>query len=457
MIETLVTVLVGVVALIASLVLLDVVIRKPQVAAALVLGATVLNIALDAVYYSINVGGADIRLTDLIFSVAAAAAVARLLRLGRLSSQAILLVVLGILCIVSVFQGVVTQGLLPAATDFRDFLHFFGGALYFSTIGYSQELFSRIAKLYLVAACWISVLVLVRWAGVFAGVDIGVLRWEYQIPIRVLSGPHTFFLAQALFLFVPVLVRRGSTLLQRTTGGTLLVIVLLLNRRTVYLALLLGLALALYFNRELGKRAFKLLLAVAVTAGALLLIAPSETPSGEAVADSPTNTNTFFVYRVESWMGLLVDDSSKRAEEWLIGEPMGAGYERTIRDGLQTGSNPHSFYVQTMLRLGVVGVLALASVYVMAMRRLYWHIQGGDHEAPTALTLFVLLAAQALWFVTWQPGMEQGMLAGIAMAYARQRVTSGPTRIARPVPKRDDRSVYPIGVSSRARSAHDGG
>lgn len=449
MIEMLLAVLAALV-LIAGLALLDAVIRKPELAAVLVLGATVLNVALEARFYAISVAGADIRLTDVIFVMVAAAAVARLLRVQRLTTPARLLALIGILAFVSVLGGIGAHGLLAAATESRQFLSFFGGALYFVTVGYSAELFARIAKIYLVAACVLSVIVLIRWAGSFAGVNIGVLVWEgNNIPIRAVSGPHTFFLSQALFLFIPVLVQRSTTLAQRFTGSALLIIVMLLNRRTVYLALILGVVLVIHANKELGKRALKLLVVAGVAVVILLLIAPSETSEGEEVADVPTNTNTF-VFRLEGWSALLIDNGPEGVKDWVIGQPMGAGYQRTLGDGKEVESNPHSFYVQTLLRLGAVGLLSLLGAYVAAVRRLHGNIRGRDMEALTALTLLVLVAAQALWFVTWPPGAEQGLIAGIALAYAgRFRRERAP--IAADANRTNERQGRPVGARAPSR------
>jgi hypothetical protein len=447
MIETLLAAM-AVAVLLAGLGLLDVVIRKPELAAVLVLGATVLTAAFGAAYFTVGVAGVDIRLLDVAFVMVVAAAVARLLRVRRFTTPARLLVLIGILFAVSTLGGIATYGLLPAVTESRQFLYFFGGVLYFVTVEYSAEFFARIAKIYLIAACVLSAVVLIRWAGSFVGVNIGPLVWEgNNFPIRAVSGPHTFFLSQALFLFMPVLVQRSSTLAQRFTGSALLVIVVLLNRRTVYLALIIGLVLVIHANKELGMRAFRLLIAAGVAVVIVLLVVPSETSEGEEVADAPTDTNTL-VFRLEGWSALLIDGGPEGVKDWLVGQPMGSGYQRTLGDGKEVESNPHSFYVQTLLRLGAVGLLSLLGTYATTIRRLRETIRGRDTEALTALTLFVLLAAQVLWFTTWPPGPEQGLILGMALAYA------GRVRIERAQIAADASRTNAHGVVPSERQRH---
>lgn len=418
MIDLLLAGLVGGVTIAGGLLALDTLIRRPHVAALLTVITSVVTAAFEVSYYAFSIAGMDVRLADVVFTIIAAAAVARLLRLQRLTLPVRSLSLIGILGAFSLALGTATYGLLPAATEFRSFLYFFGGALYFVTIPVSHELLRRLARIYVIAAFAMVCLVLIRWAGVFVGTNIGALAWDYKIPIRVVSGPQTFFISQAVFLFIPFVVHGISARLQRLTGATLLVVVVLLNRRTVYLALLLGLVFVVYAERRLLKRALQLATVVAAAAVALLLLGPTEAPTVDAIASAPTDTDTLFVYRVESWTALLLDDGPERIEEWLVGQPLGAGYSRTIRDNVETESNPHSFYVQTLLRLGAVGVASLVVAYAFALRRLLCASRYSDTDSTTALTLFVMLAAQAVWFVAWPPGPEQGLITGVAMAYA---------------------------------------
>jgi hypothetical protein len=113
--------------------------------------------------------------------------------------------------------------------------------------------------------------------------------------------------------------------------------------------------------------------------------------------------------------------------------------------GSTVEAHPHNFYLETMIRAGVGGLLALLALTVGLLRRL-WRIpvRGSGLLDPSMLP--PLLAMQVIWALTWVPGLEQGIVTGIAIAVAvagvrrrapgpcppepvgvRDRVTSDPT------------------------------
>ena len=89
------------------------------------------------------------------------------------------------------------------------------------------------------------ILACLRWLDNFAGINLGVRPAEFgaDAAVKVLNGPYTFFLADAFILTVPFwqLQDRRS---RRLTwlGALLLLFVVLLNRRTAWLAIIVGLA-----------------------------------------------------------------------------------------------------------------------------------------------------------------------------------------------------------------------
>jgi hypothetical protein len=104
------------------------------------------------------------------------------------------------------------------------------------------------------------ILVCLRWLAVFAGIDLGVPAAKYgaDAAIRVIDGPYTFFLACALVLTIPAWLRGERASWIRWLSIVLLLFVLVLNRRTVWLALLVGVAVLSLRDRQLGRRAIVL-------------------------------------------------------------------------------------------------------------------------------------------------------------------------------------------------------
>jgi O-antigen ligase len=108
-------------------------------------------------------------------------------------------------------------------------------------------------------------------------------------------------------------------------------------------------------------------------------------------------------------------------------------------------SHPHNFYLETMLRSGVIGLVALIALTAGLLRAL-WRTPGeGRHRGllgPAVLPAPV--AMQLVWFITWVPGAEQGIVTGLAIALvaAGERARRRPPRL---VPARGAPDWRPVG------------
>ncbi len=408
-----------------GLVVLDVVIRRVDVGVALVLGAMVVRIALPGVFLGVSLGSFNIFLADVVFAITLAAAIARCLRLRRWTlSMRLLLLILG-LCVLSLARGLTAFGVQAAVNEFRPFVSYFGMATYCATFDGAVDRLDRVAKVFVAAAAMVGVAVLVRWAGVVTGVQPDLITASYDAPIRVLSGPQTFFLAHALFFLMPQWLDRLTTPWQRRLAAVLLVMVTLLNRRTVWLAMLGGFVVLILRRRTMGGSARPLLALAAVVGAVVFFSLPDTTFAPQDVAQSAVSTSTLS-WRVQGWVSLLADNGPAKASEWLLGLPMGSGYERdvlTSQGELSTvDSSPHSFYLQTLLRTGLVGVAAMCLVLGIALRNLLptrWQSTVRLAAPGLLLTkesLFILVLMQVIWFATWQAGDGQGVVTGLAAA-----------------------------------------
>jgi hypothetical protein len=115
-----------------------------------------------------------------------------------------------------------------------------------------------------------------------------------------------------------------------------------------------------------------------------------------------TAKHSTFTWRVIGWTDLLRSDHS--AAGLLLGFRFGTGFRRII-DGQVILANPHNFYVSTVLRLGLIGLVALAF--------LYWNVWKYRHQAAAALgisslTVALLLIALVVFSLTYQPSFVMG-------------------------------------------------
>jgi O-Antigen ligase len=395
--------------------MLEVVIRRADVAAALVLGSVVVQaFFVDRVPALILPGEVRVYVTDVVVSLVVGAAVLRLLRTRRFDRYQRWLLLLSVLLLVSLVRGVAAVGMQQSVNELRHYLFFAGVAVYFATFPPAVGLYDRIGRIWLVVSIPMMVLVSVRWLAVFAGIDLGVPAEKFgaDAAIRVIDGPFTFFLASAFVLTIPAWLRGEQQRWVRRISVLLLLFVLVLNRRTVWLAIVIGVAVVMLRDRRLGRRALLLVtLGAVMTAVAFVWLGGLQEGS-QPVVQSGSGTLS---WRVEGWSE-LVGAWSRSSTNWAIGQPLGSGFTRQI-EGIEVGSHPHNFYIEILIRTGAAGLVALIALTVGLLRAL-WRTPVRDAGLLGPGVLPALLAMQLIWFLTWEPGSEHGIVTGLATAVA---------------------------------------
>jgi hypothetical protein len=96
-----------------------------------------------------------------------------------------------------------------------------------------------------------------------------------------------------------------------------------------------------------------------------------------------------------------------------------------------------------MIRTGLAGLLALLALTVGLLRAL-WHTPARDRGLLGPGILPAMLAMQIVWFMTWIPGSEQGIVTGLAVAVAAA-TTAGRPVPASPTPLPAGRALAPTG------------
>jgi O-Antigen ligase len=424
---------------------LELLIVRPDIAAALVLGSVVVEATFVGSVPSLALpGGIQVYVTDMVSGLLLGAAVARLLRLRRFDRFHRWLVLLTIVLLLSLARGAAAFGAQSSIADFRQYLFFTGVALYFATFPLSISLNDRIGRIWLVMAIPMMLLVTLRWLAVFAGIDLGVPAEKFgnDAVIRVIDGPYNFFLAHAFVLTIPAWLRGEQARWLRWISVPLLLYVLALNRRTVWLAILVGVAVLMLRDRRLGRRAVVLvLLGGVMTLVALVALGGFEERNPPVVKSGPGNLS----WRVEGWTE-LVGAWSQSLTDWAVGQPFGSGFDRRV-EGSETTSHPHNFYIETMIRTGVAGLLAILALTAGLLRAL-WRTPARDTGLLGPGVIPALLAMQIVWFLTWVPGSEQGIVTGLAIAVAAAEASRRSLR-PRPAPPTARRELLPTGNGRR--------
>jgi hypothetical protein len=359
-------------------------------------------------------GGVQVYVTDMVAALVVGAAVLRLLRLRDFARYQRWLLLFGLLLLVSLVRGVAAFGMQASVADFRMYLFFAGVAVYLATFPPSDRLYDRIGRIWLAMTIPMMLLVCLRWLAVFAGIDLGVPAETHgsDAAIRVIDGPFNFFLAHAFVLTIPTWLRGEQERWIRWVSVLLLLFVLVLNRRTVWLAIVVGVAVLGLRDRRLGRPAIILVtLGAVVTAIAFVYLGGLQEGTQPVIKSGTGNLD----WRIQGWSE-LVGAWSHDVTNWVVGQPFGSGFAVKI-DGIASNTHPHNFYIETMIRTGLAGLLALIALSAGLLRAL-WHTPTRDTGLFGPSVITALLAMQIVWSLTWVPGSEQGIVTGIACALA---------------------------------------
>jgi O-antigen ligase len=414
------------VAALAGIALVQLLTRRSAAGAALILGAMVVGYT-NVPIPPLNVGGVSVWLYDVVIALIVAAAAARLLLLPRWSKGQVLMGLAGLVLLVSIVQGVGSFGLQSPVDEARRWLAFLSAALYFTTVEPSKAVVDRISRWMLWAGTAVAALAVLRWIAWPLGVSSGPLA-SATGTVRVIDSEQAFVVAHAFILLLPVWRAQGAPRL-RLLAVALLGVVVLASHRTVWVAMVAGLAVLLWRDRRLARRFGLALVAALVVAGiTVTTLLPDE--GADDLGDRATNVQTF-EWRVEGWRQLLATASDPGPDQIAIGLPFGTGWERRVY-GHVRDETPHSMYLEALLRLGLVGLGALLAAYVVAVRQLLPRRRAEEPRPQLhGDVLLLLLVMQIMFNVAYFPPAISGIVLGLALRPQRQ-VAASPARAAVP-------------------------
>lgn len=401
--------------------ILEATIRRSDIGGALVLGTLLLGTVFREGELNVFLGSIRIGLRDVLFVVLFAAAVARLLRSRRLTVLQRLLIAYSALVLFSLARGIMQFGLVHTVNSGRTFLVFIAAALYFSTVEPTGKIIDRLGALWVAASLGLATLSVFRWVANAAGLVGGVFGSGGSL--RVVDALGALIIAQGAFISLPYVTDRTRPFL-RAVAPTLLMCVVLLQHRSVWVVTIVGVLLLLYRERSLGPRLLVALGAALGVFALLLTLVFGEQADmvTEDLADSAQNTGTF-EWRVQGWVAML-DPSGpgpSTIEEWSVGQPIGISSERTLPNGRVVSVSPHNFYIEVLVRVGIIGLVLLLAAHARALSGLA-RVHRERSVATSLLTanvLFVLIASQLVYYIPYSGNSApQALLLGLGCAVA---------------------------------------
>lgn len=410
---------------IAGVVLLEQSIRRTSVGVGLVLATYLSGFVVEV--EAIPLGPFSVFPADLTLGLIGVAGIARYLRCDELGWRNwVLLALLG-LVFASIARGAGEHGVDAALNESRRFLYFGFGAIYGSTASFrtvTPEVRNRLADLLVAAAAVLTAVTVLRWFTLAVGYQAATWARSFEGGVRVIAAPDALVVAQAFLVSILAwLVTRGTRSITRMlTAAAFLAVIVLLAHRTVWIVCIIVLAVLTVRRPKIGLRFARVAVGAALVASVLLFTAfGGDGPSiGDQLENATTDPQTF-EWRLEGWGQLLFTHGPSNAQEVALGLPFGSGYVREVR-GVEVPFTPHNYYVETFLRVGGLGLVLFVVLYATTLRQLLRRdIEPEEPSLLSAELLALLCISQLLYFLTYHPNMEQGLVFGLAVAAATGR------------------------------------
>jgi hypothetical protein len=319
-----------------------------------------------------------------------------------------------------------------AGVEFRESFYLWAGATYFMSFDWARDLEPRLPGAWRLAAILVLLIVALRWGNDLVGLNLLQRSWEEEsgsLPLRVVNAARAVFLVYAL---VFAIYARLGKLRERPVFGLIPVLgitILFLQHRTAWVCAFASCLLIVFLEGRsrwmllrtgagfafLGATLLVPFLALGYLDGALAVIS-------NAFSEATHTEHSTFLGRVEGWKLLMQDWLNSEPLTHLFGYPFGTGYFRVQEgsgEGGAVGWAPHNFYVQTILRGGIVGLALLLGVYVTAIARLYRRGVRRAGGVTGSGYLIVALVVQLIYFITYSPHLIDSVLLGCALALAQ--------------------------------------
>jgi len=372
--------------------------------------------------------GLNIYPQDLLFVPLAGVAFLRLMRPGAAARLPVSLWVLLALMLIAFALGTLRNG-TAAGVEFRTDFYFMAGLLYFSSFEWTRERVGRLLVWLFAVALSVMLVVWFRWVMDAFWLDWVEPAWRYMdttgISLRVINAEQTWILGLAVLLLVYAMAAGNSLARLRFTLPLLALTVLVMQHRSVWVASFLPALMAFFIVRQSqGRLAQRMLVIAGLTAlvlGPMLAMGKFNTATtsvAELAVRATSTTDGTFVARTLSWNALLRQWAASGPRGWLMGEPYGAGFTRMEGDREVTYA-PHNYYVQVLLRLGIIGLLAFIAFNIYLFRGVI-RLAGGPYDNMTGYMMLGILTSFALFNIPYSPAYTHGLFIGVILALVLQ-------------------------------------
>ncbi|MBI5717885.1 MAG: O-antigen ligase family protein [Burkholderiales bacterium] len=329
----------------------------------------------------------------------------------------------GVTMIMSFVLGLTDYGRY-AGTEVRPFFYMWVAGLYGCVAGFDEADLRRIGR-WCVWACYaLMAIALYYWIAVETGfVNRQAVFDEPNTAIFRPVGSHgTFFVAGVALVHTMAWLRGTGTRWSGWHAAFFLAFTVIMQHRSVWIAAAVGLAVVFLLERRHLPRRFALMLGFVLT---LTLVTAVATAFGfldelgrrllESTVTMADDEGTFAA-RVDGWIRLWESWIAAPAHTLFFGYPFGHGYTR-LYNGVVIEFAPHNYYLDLLLRVGIVGTILFLMPTVMAVVHGLRVKTSSEFDYLLARGLGVGLLASLVYFVAYPSYYIIGAATGIALAH----------------------------------------
>jgi hypothetical protein len=329
---------------------------------------------------------------------------------------------LGLVMLVSFIDGVQVYG-KTAGVDVRPNVYFWVAGLYCCLVDFDERDYRQMARWCVWTAYALIGIAAYRWIGYLAGfVQLNeIAEVGAGNEFRALPSGAAFFVGAVGLVEFMAWMRGSGTRASGLHAFIFAAVVLVLQHRSVWLSSGVSYVFVLFQqSKHLPRRlpwliGFSTLAAacvgLALYFGVLDRLIDSLWESTISVGD-PKSTTTD---RVGGWEALISDWLESTWGTIAFGYPYGTSYRRVV-DRIVVEYSPHNFYVQWLLRVGVVGtgLFVLATLAGMLHSLYAWVDEEADYLLLRGTGLVLL--ASLVYYVPYQGFYLHGAVTGVALA-----------------------------------------
>lgn len=293
--------------------------------------------------------------------------------------------------------------------DLRKFLYFGMSILYFYNVPIKRPLRSFERNVYRVFN-FLTIYALIILAFYFAGVPLGERANERPL----LADFAIIYAAFAAYNWYKDLILSDKPEISMKT--ILYTITLILNRfNTTWVALMVSLGV-LIISRVRDKNSTTLSKKFYFQVAIIAILVGIFTSSNNVIMDRllessakfDTSENNTFSSRIELWQSMM---NFVKGHYALIGYPFGSGFHAYYRGGYWQAT-PHNGYLESLLRTGYIGVVALVLSMITIIKQAF---------AKRNILPIMLCAICMMFWGAYSLTFEQGVIIGLCAQYIFRR------------------------------------